>query len=52
MDYTKDIQFWNRLKAFVQNVDVNDLPGEEEKAMILIACEEKITSYKSKQSTK
>jgi len=31
--------FWERLKAFVINVEVQDCPGEEEKNMILNVCE-------------
>lgn len=29
------LNFWKRLYDFVENVQVNDLPGEEEKEMIL-----------------
>ena len=29
------LSFWKRLYAFVENVEVNDLPGDEEKEMIL-----------------
>jgi len=29
------LNFWKRLYAFVENVEVNDLPGDEEKEMIL-----------------
>jgi len=31
--------FWQRLKAFIENVEVRDQPGEEEKQMILSVCE-------------
>lgn len=41
-DYTKDKSFWVRLKAFVENVRVNDQAGYEEKEMILSQCEIKI----------
>ena len=32
--------FWNRLKTFVENVQVNDAMSEEEKGMILHTCNE------------
>lgn len=32
--------FWNRLKMFVENVEVNDMASEEEKVMILHICNE------------
>jgi len=31
--------FWKRLKAFMNNVEVGDMAGEEEKEMILHTCE-------------
>ena len=34
--------FWNRLKMFVENVEVNDAMSEEEKGMILHTCKEKM----------
>lgn len=34
----KEINFWNRLETFISNVGVSDLPGEEEKEMILNVC--------------
>lgn len=30
--------FWIRLKSFIERVEVNDQPGEEEKQMILSIC--------------
>lgn len=42
MDYTQDINFWKRLLAFVTDVEVSDLPGEEEKEMIIYICNQKI----------
>lgn len=42
IDYTKEKEFWERLKSFVENVQVNDLMSEEEKQMILNNCEKKI----------
>ena len=42
MEYIKEKQFWERLKAFVSEVQVNDMPGEEEKGMILHQCDEQI----------
>lgn len=34
--------FWSRLSAFISNVQVCDMPSEEEKAMILHVCSEQI----------
>ena len=34
--------FWERLQAFVKDVQVSDLCGEEEKEMILNVCEEQL----------
>lgn len=31
--------FFKRLKSFVENVQVNDMPSEEEKEMILYVCD-------------
>ena len=33
------INFWQRLKTFVENVQVNDMPSEEEKSMIIHICD-------------
>jgi hypothetical protein len=41
-DITQDPRFWQRLRLFVQNVHVADLPGMEEKDMILSVCSKKI----------
>lgn len=38
----KTINFWKRLEMFVSQVQVNDMPGEEEKSMILSVCKESI----------
>jgi hypothetical protein len=43
-DYTLEKGFWNRLKMFVENVQVNDAMSEEEKGMILYNCELKLLS--------
>lgn len=37
-----EINFWRRLEMFVKEVQVNDLPGEEEKEMILNVCKKQI----------
>lgn len=34
-DYTLEKGFWNRLKTFVEKVQVSDAMSEEEKGMIL-----------------
>ena len=34
--------FWKRLKAFIEDVETSDCPGEEEKEMILHVCKERI----------
>jgi hypothetical protein len=34
--------FWSRLSAFISNVQVGDMPSEEEKDMILHVCSEQI----------
>ncbi len=41
-DHTNDVRFWKRLELFTDSVAVNDLPGMEEKDMILNVCREKI----------
>ena len=41
-DYTKDINFWKRLEAFVEDVQTGCCAGEEEKEMILNVCKEKL----------
>lgn len=37
--YLIDCNFFERLKSFVDNVQVNDMTGEEEKNMIINVCE-------------
>lgn len=41
-DFSRDPRFWQRLRSFIQNVHVHDLPGMEEKDMILSVCSRKI----------
>jgi hypothetical protein len=41
--------FWTRLQSFISNIDVSDLPGEEEKGMILHVCEKLINTGVSLQ---
>ena len=41
-DYTQDKAFWERLKIFVKDIQVNDAMSEEEKEMILHVCDEKL----------
>ena len=49
-DYYKEVPeeeypfkgFWKRLKAFIEDVETSDCPGEEEKEMILHVCKERI----------
>jgi len=41
-DYTKDPNFWERLREFVKDVYVPDLESEEELEMILSVCKKKI----------
>lgn len=41
--YDMQLSFWKRLEMFVENVEVGDLPGEEEKEMILSVCRKKIS---------
>ena len=41
-DYSKDKNFWKRLKSFVEDIEVSDAWGYEEKEMILHVCNEKI----------
>jgi hypothetical protein len=41
-DLSKDPRFWQRLRSFIENVHVHDLPGMEEKDMILNVCNRKI----------
>lgn len=41
-DYTRSVKFWKRLKAFVDDVQVNDFMSDEEKDMILYNCKKKI----------
>ncbi len=44
-DYTKELGFWKRLQSFVENIQISDYPGEEEKTMILHNCKLKIKYY-------
>lgn len=37
-----DKTFWERLSIFVENVNVNDMPSNEEKEMILAVCRNEI----------
>lgn len=41
-DYSTDTKFWIRLRMFVNDIQVSDLMSEEEKAMILYVCDNKI----------
>ena len=41
-DYSLDPRFWKRLKSFVDLVHVSDLPGMEEKDMIMTICKRKL----------
>lgn len=41
-DYTKEIQFWERLQSFVSDVETSCAMGEEEKNMILHQCKFKL----------
>ena len=46
----QEINFWKRLENFISNVQVNDMPSEEEKEMILNVCKrEKANFISSKQ---
>lgn len=40
------LNFWKRLKSFVQNVQVNDPMSDEEKDMIIHVCNEKLSIKK------
>ena len=40
-DYTKDINFWKRLKSFVGDVQTGCCMGEEEKEMIISNCDKR-----------
>lgn len=42
--------FWQRLKTFIENVQVNDQPSEEEKQMILKICDGWIIFRQSQQN--
>jgi hypothetical protein len=41
-DYTEDPRFWKRLRSFSEGVYVSDLPGMEERDMIVEVCDRKI----------
>ena len=41
-DYSKDKNFWKRLKSFVEDIEVSDACGYEEKEMLLHVCNKKI----------
>ena len=41
-DYTHQKEFWKRLSAFVEKVEVSDPMSEEEKDMIIVNCENKL----------
>ena len=41
-DYSKDVWFWRRLKSFIEDIEVSDQPGYEEKEMILYICSQKL----------
>lgn len=41
--------FWERLRDFVKDIEVSDLPGEEEKEMILHVCEEQSKGDKNRK---
>ena len=43
----QEINFWKRLEMFVENVQVNDMPSEEEKEMILNVCKREQESFTS-----
>jgi len=47
MDYTKDINFWKRLKAYVEKVDDGHPMDQEEKEMIIHNCDLKMIPEKS-----
>ena len=40
--YYLDRKFWERLKKFIDNVEVNDPMSEEEKGMILNICDKNL----------
>ena len=44
--------FFKRLKSFVENVQVNDMPSEEEKEMILYVCDKNINEFENGLTTK
>ncbi|WBC28396.1 hypothetical protein RPMD05_16 [Rhodobacteraceae phage LS06-2018-MD05] len=45
-DYSKDINFWKRLKRFAKEVQCNDCCGEEEKEMVINVCNRVISKLK------
>lgn len=44
IDELDKANFWNRLKSFISNVQVNDPMSEEEKNMIIYVCNNQLTS--------
>ena len=50
LDYTKDVQFWNRLQSFVEDVQTGCAIGEEEKSMILNICKLKKDNIKNENN--
>lgn len=44
--YTNNVAFWNRLKTFIECVQVHDAMSEEEQDMIINVCNVKINQLK------